>query len=472
MRWRATSCRPRWPGSPWSPGPTCAARSAVPDLRRGRRLGVPCRPTARRMGRPRGRGGALRRSAADPRFATEANRHANDAVLGDVLARVFVTRDRADWQRELTAVDVACVAVTTGAPEALLISDEYGCVSGYITDVTHLIFAHPSAGVRSCGSRVRLLNAKGGDLCGSATDAVLEELAYTVRADRRLAGEVRVQWDDESSRERRLQRLMTKDEKKERGQGRPRSWVSAATQYYRAGSRIPRVELSLACKAILAALGGRGAHGRRRRRLRALLVRRAGARWRPPWACPRCGTPRPPPAAGAPRARDRLGGVGHPRRHGHVRRHRYPVQQAHRRLGGSAVPTEGGGSQLTYGNAALGIASPYTGFTANDGLLGPGQPRADRERHMHQYGTKREHFAEIAISTRDNAIRRPKALMNEPIDAGGLLQCPDDRGAALPVRLHDGDRRCVAVITASADRAKDLRHPPVSSWARRTAGRP
>ena len=50
----------------------------------------------------------------------------------------------------------------------------------------------------------------------------------------------------------------------------------------------------------------------------------------------------------------------------------YPVQQANRRLGGSAVPTEGGGSQLTYGDAALGVASPYTAFTANDGLLGPG----------------------------------------------------------------------------------------------------
>jgi crotonobetainyl-CoA:carnitine CoA-transferase CaiB-like acyl-CoA transferase len=116
---------------------------------------------------------------ADPRFATEADRRAHDAALVDVLARVFVTRDKADWQRELTAGDVACVAVTTDAPEALLISDEYGRASGYITEVTHPIFdTHPRLAPIVRFSR-SATHAKGGDLCGSATDAVLEELAYT-----------------------------------------------------------------------------------------------------------------------------------------------------------------------------------------------------------------------------------------------------------------------------------------------------
>jgi crotonobetainyl-CoA:carnitine CoA-transferase CaiB-like acyl-CoA transferase len=96
-----------------------------------------------------------------------------------VLAGVFVARRKADWQRELTAADVACVAVTTDAPEALLISDEYGRASGYITDVTHPIFdTHPRLAPIVRFSR-SATHAKGGDLCGSATDAVLEELAYT-----------------------------------------------------------------------------------------------------------------------------------------------------------------------------------------------------------------------------------------------------------------------------------------------------
>ena len=139
----------------------------------------------------------------------------------------------------------------------------------------------------------------------------------------------------------------------------------------------------------------------------------------------------------------------------------YPVQQANRRLGGSAVPTQGGGSQLTYGDAALGVASPYTAFTANDGLLGPGHAAAlIAERHMHKYGTQREHFAEIAISTRDNATRRPKALMKSPMTLEDYFNA---RMIAEPLCLFDFTLEtdgCVAVITVSADRAKDLRHPP------------
>ena len=34
---------------------------------------------------------------------------------------------------------------------------------------------------------------------------------------------------------------------------------------------------------------------------------------------------------------------------------------------------------------------------------------------MHRYGTTREHFAEVAISTRANAVRRESALMREPL---------------------------------------------------------
>jgi len=42
-------------------------------------------------------------------------------------------------------------------------------------------------------------------------------------------------------------------------------------------------------------------------------------------------------------------------------------------------------------------------FTANSGLIAPGHSFAVlTQRHMHLYGTKREHFAEIAISQRAN----------------------------------------------------------------------
>jgi acetyl-CoA acetyltransferase len=133
------------------------------------------------------------------------------------------------------------------------------------------------------------------------------------------------------------------------------------------------------------------------------------------------------------------------------------VQQRNRRLGGSSV-----GGSLTYGQANLGVATPYAAFTANNGLLGPGHASAMiAQRHMHLYGTKREHFAEVAISSRENAIRRPTALQTSPLTLDDYFSA---RMIAEPLCLFDFTLEtdgAVAVITVAADRAKDLRQPPV-----------
>ena len=55
---------------------------------------------------------------SDSRFADESERRANDAALSDALAKVLATRGRHEWQRDLTAVDVALVAINDGDPEA------------------------------------------------------------------------------------------------------------------------------------------------------------------------------------------------------------------------------------------------------------------------------------------------------------------------------------------------------------------
>jgi acetyl-CoA acetyltransferase len=133
------------------------------------------------------------------------------------------------------------------------------------------------------------------------------------------------------------------------------------------------------------------------------------------------------------------------------------VQQRNRRLGGSSV-----GGRLTYGGADLGVSSPYMPFTANNGLLGPGHAAAlIARRHMHLYGTKREHFAEICISTRENAIRRPTSIMKVPLTLDDYFNA---RMIAEPLCLFDFTLEtdgAVAVITVAADRAKDLRQRPV-----------
>ena len=105
--------------------------------------------------------------------------------------------------------------------------------------------------------------------------------------------------------------------------------------------------------------------------------------------------------------------------------------------------------------------TPENDFLGPSGLAGPGQMFGLlARRHMHQYGTKREHFAEVAISTRDNAIRRSTSIMQTPLTLDEYFEA---RMIADPLCLYDfclESDGAVAVITTSAERARDLRHPP------------
>lgn len=105
--------------------------------------------------------------------------------------------------------------------------------------------------------------------------------------------------------------------------------------------------------------------------------------------------------------------------------------------------------------------TPEKDFLAPSGLVGPGQMFAIlMQRHMHQYGTTRDHLAEVAISTRTNALDRPQALMRSPMTRDDYFAA---RMIADPFCLFDFCLECdgaVAVITTTAERARDLRHPP------------
>jgi acetyl-CoA acetyltransferase len=141
------------------------------------------------------------------------------------------------------------------------------------------------------------------------------------------------------------------------------------------------------------------------------------------------------------------------------------LQQYKRRLGGSAIDgvlayatmSEGGGA---YGGSGIG---PSVAFTANNGLLSPGHSFSLlTKRHMHLYGTTREHMAEVVMSQRENAIRRPLTALNrKPLTLDDYFNA---RMISDPLCLLDYTMEsdgAVAVITVSAERARDLRHPPV-----------
>jgi acetyl-CoA acetyltransferase len=109
-------------------------------------------------------------------------------------------------------------------------------------------------------------------------------------------------------------------------------------------------------------------------------------------------------------------------------------------------------------------AAPRTAemdFIGPYGLVGPGQMMAMlAQRHMYRYGTRREHFAEVAMSTRANAMRRETALMRDPLTTDDYFNAPM---LADPMCLYDFCLETdggVACIVTSAERARDLRHPP------------
>src|SRR5262249_17386229 len=79
----------------------------------------------------------------------------------------------------------------------------------------------------------------------------------------------------------------------------------------------------------------------------------------------------------------------------------------------------------------------------------------------HEYGTTREHMAEVAVATRKWASLNPRAAMRDPITIGDVLA---SRPIAWPFNLLDC---CLvtdgggALVVTSAERARDCRQKPV-----------
>jgi acetyl-CoA acetyltransferase len=83
-------------------------------------------------------------------------------------------------------------------------------------------------------------------------------------------------------------------------------------------------------------------------------------------------------------------------------------------------------------------------------------------RHMHEYGTKPEHFGNVAIAARKHAGTNPFAMMRgRPLDMEGYLA---SRYIGYPLRLYDccleTDGALAAIVT-TVERARDLRQKPV-----------
>jgi crotonobetainyl-CoA:carnitine CoA-transferase CaiB-like acyl-CoA transferase len=113
---------------------------------------------------------------ADSRFDTETARAARDGELAEILAPVFRSRSGADWEKDLTARDVACVVSSEESTDGILMSSEVGAASGYVVEVNHPTFdelPRIAPVIRFSRSETQALP---GCLAGQHTEALLLEL--------------------------------------------------------------------------------------------------------------------------------------------------------------------------------------------------------------------------------------------------------------------------------------------------------
>jgi acetyl-CoA acetyltransferase len=119
--------------------------------------------------------------------------------------------------------------------------------------------------------------------------------------------------------------------------------------------------------------------------------------------------------------------------------------------------------------------SGWRGLTAASGILGANPMYAlAARRHMLTYCTTSEQLGAVAVAQRDWAVRNPLAQMRTPIT---LADHQSSRMIADPFHLLDCclvSNGGVAVIVTSAERAADLRQPPVHvlGWGQAHPGYP
>jgi acetyl-CoA acetyltransferase len=224
-----------------------------------------------------------------------------------------------------------------------------------------------------------------------------------------------------------------------------------ATPYYRRGESLPLTETELACQAILASLDDAGLTIKD---LDGFALYSASVD--PADLCSLLGMDEVRFAATLT-----SGGGGAAGSLGLAAAAVMTLQQAKRRLGGTrtqaAAPSMSSGGP--YGGGGV---PPVIGFIANAGMMAPGHSFAAlTRRHMHLYGTTREHFAHVAINQREMAITRPTSIRSKPLT---MEEYFDARMISDPLCLFDYTMETdgsVAALVTSADRAKDLRQPPV-----------
>lgn len=83
------------------------------------------------------------------------------------------------------------------------------------------------------------------------------------------------------------------------------------------------------------------------------------------------------------------------------------------------------------------------------------------QRHFHEYGTRPEQLAQIALTCRQNAMRNPKAVFRTPMSMDDYMA---SRMISTPLRIFDCDVHCdgsTAIVLSRRDIAQNLPNKPI-----------
>jgi acetyl-CoA acetyltransferase len=124
---------------------------------------------------------------------------------------------------------------------------------------------------------------------------------------------------------------------------------------------------------------------------------------------------------------------------------------------------------IAYGSNPASNPPPGVGMTRQSPWEAPYRPLAPlssyalaASRHMHLYGTTREHLAEVAVAARKWAQLNPEAAVRDPLtidDVLGARMVSDPLTVRDCCLFNDG---AAAVVMVRADRAKDCAKRPVA----------
>jgi acetyl-CoA acetyltransferase len=116
-------------------------------------------------------------------------------------------------------------------------------------------------------------------------------------------------------------------------------------------------------------------------------------------------------------------------------------------------PGGGGVQDQPFNHEFINPYGPAVAANNNYGLL--------YSRHMYQYGTKPEQFAQIAVNNRFNAAKNPLAAMRDPITVEDVL---NSRYINAPLNILESVMPvagAIAFIVTTPERARALKKPPV-----------